>query len=203
MTNRSFKNKIMPRTKEQFEELRQEKINMIKQVTLELFASEGYIQTSISKIAKKANISKGLLYNYFESKEELLKSIVSEGVQDVFDSFDKDGDGHLSTEEFEYFVRQSFKNTMERKEFYKLLYTIMLQPNVHDIIANVQNDISVRVLTVANEYFQTRFDDPQTEFLLFSSMMKGLNMQYVFTEGYISDEMMEKSINRILDYYRK
>ncbi len=193
----------MPRTKEQFKELRQEKINKIKQVAMELFASEGYIQTSISKIAKAANISKGLLYNYFESKDDLLKCIVSEGVQDVFESFDIDGDGHLSTDEFEYFVRQSLKNTIERKEFYKLLYTIMLQPNVHDIIANVQNDISIRVLTVANEYFQTRFDDPQTEFLLFSSMMKGLSMQYVFADGYITDEMMEKSITRILDYYRK
>ena len=58
----------MPRTKEQFEEIRSEKVKMIKEVALRIFANEGYFQTSIAKIAKTANISKGLLYNYFERK---------------------------------------------------------------------------------------------------------------------------------------
>jgi len=193
----------MPRTKEQFEEIRKDKINLIKQVAMELFASEGFVQTPISKIAKAANISKGLMYNYFESKEELLKAIVRDGVNEPFESFDRDGDGHLSTEEFEYYVRQSFIQTKKNKEFYKLLYTIMLQPNIHDIIIEISNDISTKVLKVANEYFSTRFDDPQTELILFSSVMKGLNMQYVFAPEYMTDEMVEKAINRIIENYKK
>ena len=35
---------------------------------LQVFADEGYHNASISKIAKAAGVSKGLMYNYFESK---------------------------------------------------------------------------------------------------------------------------------------
>lgn len=193
----------MPRTKEQYEEIRKEKINLIKQVSMELFAAEGYMQTSISKIAKAANISKGLMYNYFESKEELLKAIVTEGISDAFESFDRDGDGHLSSEEFEYYVRQNFVKIKERREYYKLLYTILLQPNISSIIDHIRNDISTKVLLIANEYFQAHFDDPHTEFILFSAAMKGLSMQYVFAPEYMTDAIIEKAINRIIDNYKK
>ena len=66
---------MSPRTEEQFEEIRESKKNLIQEVALELFATRGYHSTSISMIAKEADISKGLLYNYFESKEELLNSM--------------------------------------------------------------------------------------------------------------------------------
>lgn len=193
----------MPRTKEQFEGIRKNKIALIKQSAMELFASEGYLSTSIAKIAQSANISKGLMYNYFKSKEDLLQSIVRDGVNETFEAFDRNKDGRLTTDEFEYYVRQNFILIKEKREFYKLLYTIMLQPNVHEIITSVQNDISTKVLTIANEYFEQNFEDPQTELILFSSLMKGLSMQYVFAPEYISDEMIEKAVQRILEFYKR
>ncbi len=39
---------------------------------LKLFAENGYTETSIDKIAKHANVSKGLTYTHFKNKEELL-----------------------------------------------------------------------------------------------------------------------------------
>ncbi|MDR1542801.1 MAG: TetR/AcrR family transcriptional regulator, partial [Prevotellaceae bacterium] len=65
----------MPRTQVQYEKIRNEKRQLIKQTALSLFAENGYETTSISEIAKKAGISKGLMYNYFTSKEELLQII--------------------------------------------------------------------------------------------------------------------------------
>ena len=47
---------------------------------MELFAHNGYHSTSISQIAREAGVSKGLLYNYFDSKEALLHDIVMEAV---------------------------------------------------------------------------------------------------------------------------
>lgn len=76
----------MPRTKKQFEKIRNEKIELIKNSALKLFAENGYHSTSISKIAKSAKISKGLIYNYFESKESLLHDIMFSGLKDFTDS---------------------------------------------------------------------------------------------------------------------
>ncbi|NJK98866.1 MAG: helix-turn-helix transcriptional regulator [Bacteroidales bacterium] len=41
--------------------IRQEKRVLIMETALELFAANGYENTTINQIAKKANISKGLL----------------------------------------------------------------------------------------------------------------------------------------------
>ena len=60
---------MSPRTPQQFEEIREEKMTLIMDIALEHFANEGYHTTTINHIARHAGISKGLMYNYFESKE--------------------------------------------------------------------------------------------------------------------------------------
>ena len=67
---------MSPRTKQQFEVLREASIQKILDASLELFGTVGYQSTSMSQIAEKAGVSKGLIYNYFESKEDLLKSMI-------------------------------------------------------------------------------------------------------------------------------
>ncbi len=46
---------------------------------LELFVEKGFASTRLDDVAKRAGVSKGTLYLYFDSKEELLKTVVSEG----------------------------------------------------------------------------------------------------------------------------
>ena len=70
---------MSPRTKQQFEGIRITTREKILSVALELFAKKGYHAASISQIAKKAKISKGLMYNYFKNKEKLLEEIIQEG----------------------------------------------------------------------------------------------------------------------------
>ena len=70
---------MSPRTKQQYKEIRETTREKILSVALELFAKKGYHAASISQIAKKAKISKGLMYNYFASKEKLLDKIIQEG----------------------------------------------------------------------------------------------------------------------------
>ncbi|TNE70128.1 TetR/AcrR family transcriptional regulator [bacterium] len=66
---------MSPRTKEDFKQIRDEKRKLIIETALRLFALNSFRGTSIDQIAKEAGISKGLIYNYFESKDELLFSI--------------------------------------------------------------------------------------------------------------------------------
>ena len=48
---------------------------------LELFVSKGYAATKITDIAQKANMSTGLMFHYFESKEKLYEALVRMGVE--------------------------------------------------------------------------------------------------------------------------
>jgi len=53
----------------------------------------GYFQTSISDISKKANISKGLFYQYYTGKEELFEEIVIESIESIMNYFPKKDKG--------------------------------------------------------------------------------------------------------------
>lgn len=67
----------METRKEQKERRKQE----IMQAALELFVSKGYAATKITDIAKRANISTGLMFHYFESKENLYEELVRMGLE--------------------------------------------------------------------------------------------------------------------------
>ena len=60
---------MSPRSAKQFKDIRKQKTELIMETALELFAENGFHATSMSQIAKKAGISKGLAYNYFENGE--------------------------------------------------------------------------------------------------------------------------------------
>lgn len=67
----------METRKEQKERRRQEIIF----AALELFVGKGYAATKITDIAKKANMSTGLMFHYFESKEKLYEELVQMGLE--------------------------------------------------------------------------------------------------------------------------
>ena len=72
--------KIMPKTKEQFEQIRNERINKILNCALYLFAMKGYDAVNLDEVTKLADCSHGLLYHYFKGKDELYISVVNEKV---------------------------------------------------------------------------------------------------------------------------
>jgi AcrR family transcriptional regulator len=52
----------------------------LTRAALELFVERGYAATRLEDVARRAGVSKGTLYLYFDSKEELFKAVVREGV---------------------------------------------------------------------------------------------------------------------------
>src|SRR5512146_1450712 len=108
---------MSPRSPRQFQEIREEKMALIMDVALEHFANEGFYRTTISHIARHAGISKGLMYNYFESKEALLKAIIHRSVNEIYLNMDTNRDGYLSEEEFGLFVRKLNLLLKEKRYF--------------------------------------------------------------------------------------
>lgn len=65
-------------TRKEQKEMRKKQI-MLK--ALELFVTKGFSETKISDIADSLDISVGLLFHYYESKEALYKSLVGMGLE--------------------------------------------------------------------------------------------------------------------------
>lgn len=84
------------RYKEAFERASQERKEKILEVGIEEFASKGYENANINVIAKNAGISIGLMYKYFNTKEDLFftclqrgMSILDKTIDDILKSNDK------------------------------------------------------------------------------------------------------------------
>lgn len=72
-------------------EQKENRQKQILEIALDLFVEKGFASTKITDIAEAAGMSKGLMFNYFSSKEKLYETLVWSGIQKskaLFDSTD-------------------------------------------------------------------------------------------------------------------
>ncbi|GLB60679.1 TetR/AcrR family transcriptional regulator [Cytobacillus sp. NCCP-133] len=94
----------------------------ILEAAVELFAEKGYSQTSMQEIADRVGISKGSLYSFFTSKEDLIISIYEHYQQLVFERVFIVGlDRHLPPrEKLEKQFQVQFEGILEYKAYMKM-----------------------------------------------------------------------------------
>lgn len=198
---------MSPRTKEQFEEMRVSRRQQIMDAALELFASEGYSHCSIAQLASHAGISKGLIYNYFESKEALLIAIIEEGVHDIMTMMDPNQDGILEPEEVEGFIRNTFKGIRENLQFWILFINVVLQPPVKEFLdAKPFSSVMERFAPRLLDYFERLgYEDPMLEMLTFSAMIEGYGilLVYIYPNDELPLETIQKFEDRMVEMFTK
>jgi AcrR family transcriptional regulator len=59
------------------------RVRAVTEAAAELFSTRGFIETSMEEIAQTAQMSKGGIYHYFDSKTEILYAIVSDFMDNV------------------------------------------------------------------------------------------------------------------------
>lgn len=186
---------MCPRTSEQFEAIRQEKTKLILDTSLELFAEKGFHQTSISDITRKAGISKGLLYNYFESKDEVLKSIIQTGYDAAYDHLDLNNDHTLARDEFINFMRITFRSVRENPKFWKLYSALVMQPDILDL---VKIEYSQKALEIQKMFFNFIKESgsiaPEQDLIAISSLIKGAHLILITAPDYFPGQQFEETI---------
>ncbi len=172
---------MTPRNPEQFNEMREQSREKIFHTALELFGTAGYHGTSMEAIAKTAGISKGLIYNYFEGKEQLLEAILFGSIEEMETRFvtvfeNTDPDVQLLR-----FVEMMFDFAIEEKEFWRLYWSLMSQPTLPDGIQDRVREKMHGVLLLIEEVFGRKgTDDPKAEAWLFAAMLDGVVVYYLF-----------------------
>ncbi|HBH47184.1 MAG TPA: hypothetical protein DDX98_01000 [Bacteroidales bacterium] len=190
----------MPRTEEQYEQIREERKQQIRDVALEIIAEEGFANTSIAKIAKRANISKGLMYNYFTSKEELMMSIMVEGFNKLTEAFDPDRDGVLTHDEMHFFIDTTFDVLKSNIRFWRMYFMVLLQPDVTKLIEPYIMKTLEPFLQTAYQYFASNgYENPDVEVRFFAALLDGVGLHFVMdAEGFPLEGVKEK-LHRMLD----
>lgn len=63
-------------TEPRYRRRKEDRPQEITEAAFEAFAEKGFAATRVEEVAKRAGVSKGLLYLYFRTKEELLKAVI-------------------------------------------------------------------------------------------------------------------------------
>ncbi|MCB0804879.1 MAG: TetR/AcrR family transcriptional regulator [Bacteroidales bacterium] len=186
---------MAPKTSEQYGEIREQRRQQIMNTALQLFAANGFSNTSISQIAAKAKISKGLMYNYFTGKDDLLQAIFEQGFNEMFEMFDPNKDGVLTKEEFTYFIEETFKLMDDKRDFYKLYFALMMQPSVWKKFRFSMNDIVAPFLKLMEDYYTKRgVKDPGTEAIMVGALLDGIGFNFVYNPDLYPLEKVKKLV---------
>lgn len=182
----------MPRTKEQFEKLRNQKIELIEMVAMECFATKGFHNTSMSTIAKEAGISIGLTYNYFSSKDELFKAIYVKGIQKVFAPLKG---VNLTKEKFIAFIEHVFNEMETNISFWKLYFIVISQPDVLSKYQEYMLEIAAPVLNAIIRYFISQnIPDPEIETQFLFSILDGICINYLINNQHYPLKQIKQKI---------
>lgn len=162
-----------------------------------LMSQKGYESTSISQIAKEAGVSKGLMYNYFHSKEELLIQLINqtmgEGDRLMAEIISENPEETLANL-FHWFFNEIRNNMEEWRFLSELMFKIEKFPFLEDFFVKKMKEYVTFIGALLKEI---GFKNPKQEAQLIAGLFDGIGIQFlVIGEEYPIDEMEVFLINK-------
>ncbi|MEZ4936460.1 MAG: helix-turn-helix domain-containing protein [Crocinitomicaceae bacterium] len=182
---------MAPRSDEQFEAMRLNTIQRITHSALQLFSEKGYKNTSVAEIAKRAGISKGLIYNYYDSKEGVLKGVI-EGFRSMKDEIVQEG---ITIENA---LDQFFMMIEHQIGFVKMMMSFSLDVNEMPIVEEFVHEKATEGIKLYTPLLEKiGFEDPETEAWFLSTLLQGTAILTIVShEDYPLEKMKKKIYQR-------
>ncbi|MGE6261162.1 TetR/AcrR family transcriptional regulator [Heyndrickxia sporothermodurans] len=188
----------MPRTPEENERIRQLSKEKIRASAMELFIKQGYYATSISDVAKKAGISKGLLYNYYKGKEELLSELVNARINEVVEVMEGASAIDTPSKQLKYIVEGAIHNIHQNPEVHRFFLHLQTQPEADVELIKYSKQLveeNARLFELQCEIFKRMgVKEPRKRSLYFSSVLQGIMLMISTYPQMFPKEELEKQI---------
>ncbi len=191
---------MAPKSKEQVEKIRQKSTEQILASALELFARNGFHNTTMRAIAAQAGVSKGLIYNYFDSKDDLLQQIIENALEtgDVFVE-NHQVDYARPVESIDKAIDDIFHLVEQNPDYWKLIMALSMK---EDIVSRFRNQIEkhgVRNLNHIKTMLKAlQVPDPRMEAMFLAALFDGIMLHYIYsTDEYPLEEVKSHLKKRI------
>jgi len=162
------------------DEQKEQRRALIIDKAIELFAKKGYAETKIGDIAAAADMSVGLMFHYFESKEKLFEEIVRYGADATNTPREMNFENPLDY--FEGFLKVLFQYAKEQPRA-MYLFVIMgrmqnsegIPPRIKEIAESVdQIEQSAEIIAAGQQYGYFREGDPYLLAFTYWSCIQGI-----------------------------
>ena len=185
----------MPRTEEQNIQIREKTKTVILDAALRLFAKKGFHGTSISDIAKEAGVSKGLAYNYFESKIAIAEGIIQSMVKMGAELAEKFKVPEEPYDKLKVLLDLSFDFLKINEDYWKLILSFSLQPDVIDYALKLSRGFNDKLLHDIEDIMKKlKVKNPAMEARLLGAMVDGASLHYIFDKDSVDLDKYKKAI---------
>jgi AcrR family transcriptional regulator len=193
---------VCPRTKKQLEKKREETRGAILGSALDLFAKNGYSSTTADSIARKAGVSKGLIFSYFKTKQDILLGVIDEGMQKALSGLNPVSNAKSPEDRLVKLI-SAWVETIKTQPMYVRL---LLQLHLHDEFRGILNERGIEFINLYLGKLRDVFRDlgsnnPDLDCYLLGAAMDGFSLNYSATpELFPIDEaargLIETFLNR-------
>ena len=196
-----------------YQRRKEERPQEIADAAFSAFAENGYAGTRVDDVAKRAGVSKGLMYLYFKTKEELFKAVIKNVVIKRVDSLISMVEtSPLSSEEFMRGPLLAFMKKIPRSPVAVVIRLLLSEgPRHPDLVDYYWENVVNRGLTAISHFVARGVE--RGEFrpsavndlphLFLAPMMLSMIWNLLFaTRALDTDKLMETQIDMILAYIK-
>ncbi len=184
----------------------------ITEAAMAAFAENGYAATRVDDVAKRAGVSKGLLYLYFKTKEDLFKAVIrsfiAPRIDQLSNTFEKSG---LGAEAFIRGPFLAFVKTLPDSPIRILVRLMVSEGHKHpDLVEYYWEHVVSRGVGILKKIIQHGVDNGEfrrtplldTPQLLASPILFCVIWKTVFhaQDQLDSDTLIETHVDAMLDY---
>lgn len=189
----------MPRTPEENDRIRQASKEKIRAAAMELFIKQGYYATSISDIAKQGGISKGLIYNYYKGKEELLSEMVEARIKEVVEVMEEAFTLNAPREQLKHIIDGAIDYIHQKPEVHRFFLHLQTQPESDEELIKYSHLIieeNARQFEFQCKIFESMGEtEPRKRSLYFSSVLQGIMLMIsTYQQGFPIKEIKNQII---------
>lgn len=160
-----------------------ERRSEILRAAVALFEQNGFDATSVEEITAKAKISKGLVYHYFKSKDEILLALIGLRLAELDDLTRRLQAEPSAERRLQILVDQLLDDVISGEKRQRFLITTFLQPQNNKLVQKAMKVSPERFESLQQEEIRLLadlgFKDAEAELPLFRAGMQGMAFLYL------------------------
>jgi len=149
-------------------------VDTIAEATIQVLLSVGPDQLTTTRVAERAGVSVGTLYQYFPNKHSLLFSVLQQHLNHVAEAVEgacRQNHGQRVATMVESVVQAFVDAKMQRADISTALYAVATGREETALVKNAGKRMRVALASMLATASDAHFDDlPSTSFLVFSAM---------------------------------
>jgi AcrR family transcriptional regulator len=173
----------------------------------ELFAEQGYVHSSLDKVALRAGLSKGAVYWHFSSKQDLFLVILEQNLSQELHMLSSQIEAVLGVEHplnaINNWLEMLF-DCMESGSFMLFLEFVTtsrepeVQKKLQEIYGNTLNIIGDIMKEMQRKGYFAQNIDPHALWLMIDSLVKGMMMEWLINPESFQDKAVLQTISKVL-----